>query len=508
MSISHSSSSLLTWKRLSFQLHALKPLPSIRPGPSYTTTTTTTTTPIPTTLRQFHYSHRCNAARSPSVRRAKPSRVVQPAALREPRLEPAQGSSETRKKFLDENGASIWAEAVKADVLDEKVDLGTFMRIAHGLYERAYMMGPSAEVIWELDSGELVPQGEKTPRLLTLIINTDVDKVFNIGQIASVGDPRIKEWLLASCALADARMPILICTSRYLTQHKSKAKSALEKTPLLEKVESLALRNDDPIAMTLHAQALGLRGRYTEAIPLIEEVMQTIKPEASPPTLVTGGFLSGFTPPWEVYEWLKLEAGDHVGAAEAVKLAATEYDEPKALVAYAKHVISDKKDFETFEECMSKAASAGNPEACQKLADFYLLTSIGLYPRRGDSSNAVANVANKPKSQQKQQQQMETDGTENKGTWLTNLFNRSLSRSDYRKLARNWYELACLHGSHEAALTFSLILRGEGDYVLGKHYLDLAAQKPDLLPVIRGYRVNWENRELELAVDYKRLEVC
>ena len=332
-----------------------------------------------------------------------------------------------------------------------------------------------------------------------LTANIDADRVFNIGQIASVGDPRIKEWLLTSCALADARMPILICANRYLAQHKTKTKSTLEKTPLLDKLESLALQNNDPVAMTLHAQALGLRGRYTEAVPLIEEVMQSIKPEASPPTLVTGGFLSGFTPPWEVYEWLKRQTGDHAGAAEAVKLAATEYHEPKALAEYAKHIVSDKKDFEIFEECMSKAASAGNPEACQKLADFYLLTSMGRYPRRGESSRSNAN---------NKQQQKETEGNEKKGTWLTNLFNRSLSRSEYRKLAREWYELACLHGSHEAALTFSLILRGEGDYVLGKHYLDLAAQKQELLPVTRSYRVNWENRELDLTVDYKKLEVC
>lgn len=487
MSIPQGSGSLRTWKRLSFQLHALKPISSIRPGPSHTATTitTTTTTSLPQAIRQFHNSHLCNAARSPSIRRAKPSRVVQPAASREPISQPVQGTSETRKKFLDQNGPSIWAEAVKADVLDEKIELVTFMRIAYGLYERAYTTGPSAEAIWELDP--------------------DADKVFNIGQIASVGDPRIKEWLLTSCALADARMPVLICASRYMVQHKNKTKSVLEKTPLLERVESFALRNNgsgsdlDAVAMTLHAQALGLRGRYSEAIPVIEQVMQVIKPEASPPTLVTGGFLSGFTPPWEVCEWLKRETGDHDGAAEVVKLAATEYHEPKALVAYANHVVSDKGDFETFEECMSKAASAGNPEACQKLADFYLLISIGRYPRRGDGTSE------QHQQHQQHQQPQETDG---KGNWLTNLFNRSLSRSDYRKLAREWYELACLHGSHEAALTFSLILRAEGDYVLGKHYLDLAAQKTELLPVIRSYRVNWENRELDLPVDYKRLEVC
>ena len=287
-------------------------------------------------------------------------------------------------------------------------------------------------------------------------------------------------------------MPTLVCATRYLTQSNLKVKSEPPRTLLLDKVESLALHHHDPIAMTLHAQALGLRGRHNEAIPLIEEVMQAIKPESTPPTLVTGGFLAGFPLPWDVYEWLKREVGDGVAAAEAVKLAAVEYHEPSALVKYAKHVLSEEGDLELYEECMSKAASAGHPEACQKLANFYILTSVGRFPRRGDGSS-------KPP--------LNAEGSKNKGTWLATLFNRSLSLSDYGELAREWYQIACLHGSHEAALTFSLLLREEGDYELGKLYLDMAAMKPELVPAIRGYRVNWDTQGLALVVDYAKLEV-
>lgn len=330
-------------------------------------------------------------------------------------------------------------------------------------------------------------------RLLILIhFNPDAELVYNIGHIASIGDPRFKEWLLTSCALAEARMPTLVCATRYLTQYNSKVKSEPPRTPLLDKVESLALHHRDPIAMTLHAQALGLRRRHNDAIPLIEEVMGAIKPDSNPPTLVNGGFLGGFPLPWDVYEWLKREVGDHDAAVEAVKLAALEYHEPSALVKYANHVLAEKEDLELYEECMSKAASAGHPEACRKLANFYLLTSVGRYPRRGEGSA---------------KQPLQANGSGPKRSWLSSLFNRSLSLPDYGKLARGWYRIACLHGSRKAALTFSLLLREQGDYQTGKLYLEMAAMEPELLPAIRGYRVNWDNQELSLVVDYAKLEV-
>lgn len=156
MSVARSSHALRRWQRLSSQLRPSRPF-SIYPARlAHTNTATTTTiTPKTTKTRQFHSSPSLDAARSPAARRAQASRVRQPTVSRETPLPPAQGSSDARREFLEANGENLWAEAVKAHVIDEKVDLDTFMRISHELFKRAYTGSPSAQAIWEIDLGEL-----------------------------------------------------------------------------------------------------------------------------------------------------------------------------------------------------------------------------------------------------------------------------------------------------------------------------------------------------------------
>ena len=169
MSISRSPEALRRWQRLSSLLRSSRPL-SIHPA-RLAHITTTTTTILPKTTRQFHSSPSLDAARSPSVRRAQASRVRQPTVSRETPLPPAQGSGDARKEFLEKNGGNLWAEAIKARVLDEKVDLDTFMRVSHELFKRAYTGRPSAEAIWEIDPGELYScLQDEVSRLLILMI--------------------------------------------------------------------------------------------------------------------------------------------------------------------------------------------------------------------------------------------------------------------------------------------------------------------------------------------------
>ena len=240
--------------------------------------------------------------------------------------------------------------------------------------------------------------------------------------------------------------------------------------------------------MTLHAQVLGLREEYPQALALIEEAIQALYPASSPPKNM---FPPGFRTPWHICEWLKREVGDDAGADEVVKVAALEYQEPQALVRYAGRLMQER-DLESYEESMSKAAAGGLPEACQKLANFYLLTSLGQYPRRGDVEWPTAEKIEKEEAKQ---------ATPNQEWGLSSFFNRSLSRADYHKLAREWYEVACIHGNKDAALTFSLLLRQEGDFALGRHYLDMAAQKLDLA-AIRGYRVNWDKENVAMGSEH------
>lgn len=226
--------------------------------------------------------------------------------------------------------------------------------------------------------------------------------------------------------------------------------------------------------------------------------MQAIHPASSPPK---NGFPPGFRTPWHVCEWLKRKVGDEAGADEVVKVAALEYQEPQALVRYAGRLMQQGGDLELYEESMSKAAAGGHPEACQKLANFYLLTSLGQFPRRGEKECPTADEIEKEKEEER--------ATPRNQKWsLSSFFNRSLPRKDYHKLAREWYEVACIHGSQDAALTFSLLLRQEGDFALGRYYLDMAAQKSDLASAIRGYRVNWDKANIAMGSEhFRRLAV-
>lgn len=327
--------------------------------------------------------------------------------------------------------------------------------------------------------------------------NIDVDLVYKIGHIISVNDRQLLEWNLFSGSLAGAYLPTILCAGRVV----AKMKTAPPRTPLLDKIEALALHDRDSICMTLHAHVLGFRGQYTEALVLIDEVMGAIYPtHLGPLTLnFNDTFPETLPQPWEVYEWLKRRTGDDEAADAAVRRAAVEFQDPKALVVHAGRLM-ERGDLEMYEECLCKAATAAHPDACRKLANFYFLIIIGRYPRRGEKDTVQ-------QQQQQQQEHQEQTASSTVLSWLSCFYNRSLPLDDYYKLAREWYELACAHGNSDAALTFALLLREEGNVELGRHYLDMAAMKPGLASSLRGYRVNWENLDVPMKVDFEKLDV-
>lgn len=268
-----------------------------------------------------------------------------------------------------------------------------------------------------------------------------------------------------------------------------KATTAPKQSIVLNTIEYLALQVRDPVSMTLHARVLILREQYNEALALMEEVMRVIRPVTTSRLSQDKHFPLDMAP-WQVYEDVNRKLGNDAAADKAIEIAAGEYQDPQALFTLAGRHMKDG-DLENYEACMSKVASTGNADACRKLANFYFLTCLGRYPRRGEDTT---------QKQQEQQQQQ-------KKSWISSFFGRMLSLDGYLNLSREWYELACTHGSHDAALTMSLLLRLDGKFDLGKQYLEMAAQKPGLASAIRGYRVNWDNTELTMNVDLKRLDV-
>lgn len=311
------------------------------------------------------------------------------------------------------------------------------------------------------------------------MVTIDPDLTFNIGQVVSLGNPRFREWVITACTLAEVRFATIISATRIL----DKATTAPTSSVPFNRIEYLALQMRDPVSMTLHARVLILRKQYNEALTLMEEVMGVIRPVTTSRPSQDKHFPLDMAP-WQVYEDVNRKLGNDNAADKAIETAAREYQDPQALLTLAGRHMKDG-DLENYEACMSKVASTGNADACRKLANFYYLTYLGRYPRRGEDAT------------QKQQ----------KKNWLSSIFGRMLSPDDYLNLAREWYELACTHGSHDAALTMSLLLRLDGKFNLGKQYLEMAAQKPGLASAIRGYRVNWDNTELTMNVDLKRLDV-
>ncbi|RHZ65172.1 uncharacterized protein CDV56_105614 [Aspergillus thermomutatus] len=468
--------------------------------------TTKHKTTSPQTSRPFHCTASCDAARSPAARRAQAqTQRLRPVYSSDGLFNvPAHGDLTARLKYLDEKGPLLWMSALAEGLLDDKVTKKMFLDIAKRLLETAHR---------ELPSGDAI-RG----------ISSDPDLVFQIGYIVSSGNPTFREWLLASATHAGARVPLLMSAARYL---RSLGDTAPVRTPTLEKVERLALQDRDPRAMTLHAKILGLRKRYADALRLIEQVMALIYP-SKVPVAKDGGFaMARIEPPWRVYVWLKEKAqtqtqanaktkpGEAATDAEAgaqtddlLRSAALDYHDPESLVQYATARMQ-AGDLAMYEDCMSRAATAGNTDACRRLANFYYLTSLGRYPRRGmnestapvDAGEAATSSASTPASQ--------TREPSNRGKFialLSNVFGPQ-PRAEYRKLATEWYELAFSHGNEQAALVLAVLLREDGSASRGLQLLEQIEGSPWLGPLVRQIKSQWDDQGQRVGIPVELLDV-
>jgi TPR repeat protein len=312
--------------------------------------------------------------------------------------------------------------------------------------------------------------------------------------------------------------------ARYLNSLRD---TAPVRTPTLEKIEHLALHDRDPRAMTLHAKILGLRKRYADAIQLIEQVMTLIYP-SKVPVAKDGGFaMARIEPPWRVYAWLKKKAKAQanattktgaaaVDAAEAetrtddlLRSAALDYQDPESLVQYAAARMQ-AGDRTMYEDCMSRAATAGNAEACRRLANFYYLTSLGRYPRRGvreaeAEATAPVEAATKPTPSASSR----TSEPSHRGKFsalLSSVFGPQ-PRAEYHKLATEWYELAFSHGNEQAALVLAVLLREDGSAARGLQLLEQIEGSPSLGPLVRRIKSQWDEQDQEVVIPAELLDV-
>ncbi|KAB8264541.1 hypothetical protein BDV32DRAFT_160093 [Aspergillus pseudonomiae] len=411
----------------------------------------TQSTRTPLSQRKFHSTPQPSAARSPSVRRAEAAqkRPQQPRATNTYTEDgllktPAQGDLAQRLRFLDSASKTLHQEARRYGGVT--VDHATFVRIARELFNTAYMHPPAGQLV--------------------LRISDDVDEVFRIGYHIGTSDMGFKEWVLAACSLAGARVPVLYQTARYLTITERRG-TEVRQTAVIDRLEELGRTSNDPRALQLLAQVQGRRGKYTQALELMEAVLARIQPAKSAPRGAEQSYLISevMETPWRVYAWLKERTGDAMGADEVMRSAALEFEDPRALQDHAS-LLMREMDLEGYEEGMSKAASSGDAMACLKLANFYYLTSKGWFPRRGVKVSEGENAKAIPRASRTvdpaKPVEEKKPGALGRFFWFLSADVKS--HVEYRKLAMDWYELAVKHGNSRAALLLAIIEREDGNY--------------------------------------------
>ncbi|KAJ5540731.1 hypothetical protein N7494_005807 [Penicillium frequentans] len=360
-------------------------------------------------------------------------------------------------------------------------------------------------------------------RLAIRKISTDVDAVFRIGWMVTADNRFLRGWLITACAMANAALPCVISARSSFTDTSVPSKN----NPQLDVLFDLA-KTGYPPALLLQAKVMYLRGEYESAAELLEEkVLPYISPTARKPMpfedIILGGLLDH---PYRLYALVQATLGELDNSQEhrnksdeAIRTAALVYNDPTALMEYAS-LMMNQNNLEKYEECMSKAATAGNGDACLYLANFYYLTHQGLYPTRGEQKPTKANP--NPAANWKPievNSKAELDPIAKLGSWqsimkmVKNSFNRSMSRADYHRLAYEWYRQANGHLEPRAAFMRALLAR-ELDLVHnGRVWLEISAELSDIVqdPIYKRklaeLKANWYNKDYEPSVPKRLLPV-
>lgn len=234
--------------------------------------------------------------------------------------------------------------------------------------------------------------------------------------------------------------------------------------------------NCDPRAMLIWAKYLGLRGQYRQGIKLLRKVLPLVEPvpfsRKYPKDL---RLMAAIEPPWIMFSWLTHElikkgpddrSDSKVSIADeginALRLGASEFQDPGALMLYAQFV-GREESINAYEQCISKAATAGDIDACRKLANFYYLISLGKYPRCGTPAAKNAKLDDLEPS-------LPLDPGLEDSASSKSFYQRVLSyfqpRSleDYRSIAKEWYLVGLRGKSLQSGLNLARIYQQEGNF--------------------------------------------
>ncbi|RDW81004.1 uncharacterized protein DSM5745_04561 [Aspergillus mulundensis] len=431
--------------------------------------------------RPFHTTpSRSRAAPSPSTRRKAAGSNARPnvkAAFPGYQLldaspnSPVNAALNARLQFVQVNGLKLASEMLLDGVIDKSITPRKFKRIGAALLKKATAMSPSKDAIVGIAKDEGVP----------------VDTLYDIGREVFRGDSQLNSWLQESCMLAGVQMASLLTAARQLRMaHGNKnvydAENIREPqlTPSIARVQSLATQsksdadgqdNRDPRAMLLYAKFLGLTGQYRQGIDLVHDVLRIIEPTQIPPTINESLTLNGvIEPPWELYLWL-LREDKKVRVSPAavnetnspydkdglmtVRLGAMDYQDPIAMMRFAEHFKALRK-MQSYEKLMGRAASAGNKDACRKLANYYYLISVGLESRPGERRQTTKSPKRKDFGI--------IEAKQPKGFFATLLsYFAPRSCREYRLMAIEWYRVAWAENCVRSGLHLACLLSQEGD---------------------------------------------
>ncbi len=336
--------------------------------------------------------------------------------------------------------------------------------------------------------------------------------------------PSLLEWIISACAMAGARQPIVLVQNRLVSWSQ---------TPPRTKWTDLVKQFSDegfPPAMILQAKILGMRGEYEEAFELMEKrVLPYLTPTRRQPPVFTDITMSDkFESPWRVYALLHASYDDKFDSLEsrrksddATRIAALEYNDRQALVEYAS-IMMNEKNYDKYEECMSKAATFGDRNAMLYIANFYYQIFHGRYPTQaervalakaeseGQQVQAHAPAAPSP-SPSTSAAKANPNILDSLFTWISSFFNQTMPREDYQKLALDWYNVASKFAVPQATFMLALMAREQGYSPDVSIVMDQAFDKwvedPELAKKIAELRENWHDPEYVPMLSSKMLAV-
>ncbi|KAJ5216938.1 hypothetical protein N7468_009946 [Penicillium chermesinum] len=466
--------------------------------------------PSHATTRSFHSTQERQAAPAPATRRRKLDREVRSAHAQSwvnagrPSYSVdsdglslyvgKEGQYESVLRDVQLEAPALYEAGIRDGVIPRSISYGKFQEIGRRLVRASFEGRPNANAI--------------------KAISSDVDAIWRIGFMTTHRDSGLKIWILHSCARAKARIPVVLVARQQLRDDGVPGDTIWNK-------EVAKLSNQGfPPAMLLHAKILSLRGKYTQALELLEDkIMPCLVATRDRPGPVEDITLGG-----QIESPLRLgavifasvaarlegqgrkEAKDYYEKSDDWTLkAALEFNDIDALVDYAS-LMMNNKDYDAYEEAMAKAATGGSAKACFFLANFYFRTSLGEFPTRD-------------------QRALPAYDPDDRSTWDLEPGSTILSRFwkwwaapiessifEYKNLAFEWYLTSVDHGDIRAGMMAGLLYRDDKQYQAGLAWMDNVLKGgldadplygPKALEMVK----HWNDINYEIAIPKKMLPV-